>query len=150
MTSSPPGGNCARGEQCTGGSYCRAGWCSCPETDMVISKGECVRQPKTQQPLQSAAYSAPAAYPGQQQQVAAQQQQYASYSAAPQTVMYTPPPTTAAPQTAPPPRRAAPGTNCGKLRVNDCVNLLLSFLNRIIVIFYAGATDTVYAPKSHK
>lgn len=74
---------------------------------MVISKGECVKQQKTQQPQQQHAYGAPAAYPSQQQQ------QYATYNAAtaaPQTVMYTAPPATQAPQ----PRRAVPGTSCGE------------------------------------
>lgn len=39
---SPPGGSCSNGQQCTGHSICRSGWCICNGIDMMVRDGKCI------------------------------------------------------------------------------------------------------------
>lgn len=53
VMNSPPGGSCAAGQKCNGGSLCRDGWCICPDTSMVVSKGTCTIRLSMTQPTVS-------------------------------------------------------------------------------------------------
>lgn len=53
---SPPGGSCNSGQQCTGGSVCRSGWCICNGVNMMVRDGKCLSKGPEGESVASNAY----------------------------------------------------------------------------------------------